>query len=145
MIAIESRGEKMTSDIAAFGLMDNALKASELRQQVYANNIANISTPGYKRQGVNFESMLQQAMTNVGNGSGTLNAGSTLSPAEWNALSSVQPKVVTDTSTTVNNNGNNVDVNAEMAKLAENQLRYNGIVQDMQMRFQRMQTAITGV
>lgn len=130
----------MTSDISAFGLMDTALKASELRQQVYANNIANIATPGYKRQDVNFESMLQQVMSTQASS----NSGTTLSPSVWNALSKIQPQVVTDTSTIVNNNGNNVDVNAEMAKLAENQLRYNGIVQDLQLRLQRMQTAITG-
>lgn len=132
----------MASDISAFGLMSTALQAAQLRQQVYANNIANISTPGYKRQDVSFESSLQQVMNQAGQGS--IASGASLSSGVWQALSSVQPKVVTDTSSTVNNNGNNVDVNAEMASLAQNQLRYNGIVQDLQLRLQRMLTAITG-
>jgi len=136
----------MTSDVAAFGLVDAAMKASELRQQVYANNIANIDTPGYKRQDVNFESILQQTLANAGlpvQGAGP-SAGSSSTPALWQALSNVQPQIVTDTATAVNNNGNNVDANAEMAKLAENQLRYNGMVQDLQLRLHRMQTAING-
>ncbi|OFW78736.1 MAG: flagellar basal-body rod protein FlgB [Alicyclobacillus sp. RIFOXYA1_FULL_53_8] len=135
----------MTSDVAAFGFVDAAMKASELRQQVYANNIANIDTPGYKRQDVNFESILQQTLSNAGvSAQGTGAVANSSTPAIWQALANVQPQIVTDTSTTVNNNGNNVDANAEMAKLAENQLRYNGLVQDLQLRLHRMQAAISG-
>ena len=137
----------MTGDVAAFGLVNTALRASELRQQVYANNIANIDTPGYKRQGVQFESVLQQVMTNAASTSGGTagSSGAAWNSATWAQLSQVQPQVTTDTTTAISNNGNNVDVNAEMAKLAENQLRYNGLVQDLQLRLHRMQTAINGV
>ena len=38
------------------------LAASWMRENVITNNIANIDTPGYKRQDVDFESVLQKAL-----------------------------------------------------------------------------------
>lgn len=136
----------MTSDMTTFQLLQNALGAAQLRQSVYANNIANIDTPGYKRQDVDFESMLTASMNNTGqDGLGqtyiTIPNQPTMNMSQ--ALQ-VQPQVVQDTNTTVDNNGNNVDVDAEMSKLAENQIHYNALVQDMTSRFARLKSAING-
>ncbi|MCL6626445.1 flagellar basal body rod protein FlgB [Alicyclobacillus shizuokensis] len=126
----------MTLDTGTFQLLQNALAASDLRQSVYANNIANVDTPGYKRQDVSFESMLQQQLASTD--------GSGLTTDELNQLVSVQPQLVTDTSTEVQNNGNNVDVDAEMSELAANQIRYNALVQDVDLRILRLREAIQG-
>lgn len=132
----------MSSDGAAFQLMQNALKASELSQQVYANNIANASTPGYKEETVDFQSKLQAAMAQAnGAASGTQDGAAA---PNFAAMLQVQPTISQDASTTVSNNGNNVDINAQMAQMAENQIRYNVLVQDVQLRLQRLRTAITG-
>ena len=40
-------------------VMDKAADASWTRNEIIANNIANIDTPGYKRQDLNFESELE--------------------------------------------------------------------------------------
>ncbi|MCF8564748.1 flagellar basal body rod protein FlgB [Alicyclobacillus tolerans] len=144
----------MLGDTAVFQVLTNALTASDLRQQVYANNIANMSTPGYKRQDVSFEGLLSNAMSSAGTAvphavpgekSIPIGTGSTQSTPNWSAMLQVQPQIVTQGGTYVSNNGNNVDVNAEMAALAENQIHYNGLVQDLTMRLQRFQTAINGV
>jgi flagellar basal-body rod protein FlgB len=124
----------MRPDVVTFGLLNNALQAADLRQQVYANNIANADTPGYKRQDVQFESVLQSEMQTTNPTDVSTNA----------SLLDVQPTVVQDNSTSVSNNGNNVDVNSEMASMAENQIRYNTLIQEMQIRFSRLQEAITG-
>ena len=42
-------------------ILDKAADASWMRENVITNNIANIDTPGYKRQDVDFESVLQKA------------------------------------------------------------------------------------
>jgi flagellar basal-body rod protein FlgB len=137
----------VTSDIAAFQLLQNALNVAQLRQRVYANNIANIDTPGYKREDVSFESRLASAMNSQ---SGAQVFGvrhislSSQSNPNWQSMLQVKPRIIRDTSTIVSNNGNNVDVDAEMAKLAENQIRYNALVQDVSMRVTRMKTAING-
>ena len=143
----------MLSNIGAFDIVANALSVADLRQQVYANNIANASTPGYKRESVSFETALSNALDRSGVAP-TAQLGQKSIPIpsvtptsgsmNWSGALTVTPQIVSDPSTTVNNNGNNVDVNAEMASLAENQIRYNGLTQDLQMRIQRLQTAITG-
>ncbi|GMA49044.1 flagellar basal body rod protein FlgB [Alicyclobacillus contaminans] len=136
----------MNSEITAFQLLQNAMQAAQLRQQVYSNNIANIDTPGYHRQDVTFESLLQNALntSTVTSDTGEKWIPLSQSSPNWQAALNVQPQVVTDTSTTVDNNGNNVDVDAEMARLAENQIQYNALVQDMQMRLDRLKNAIDG-
>lgn len=136
----------MSSDGMSFQLVQNALAAANLRQQVYANNIANADTPGFKRSDVQFENLLAEAMNNSGpqalgqnqipiGGSGSLNLAGALG---------VQPKVVTDTTSAVDSNGNNVNIDDEMVSLAENQLRYNTLAQDLTLRLGMLKTAING-
>ena len=43
-------------------VLNKAADAAWTRNDVLANNIANMDTPGYKRQDVDFESQLKQAM-----------------------------------------------------------------------------------
>lgn len=134
------------TDIAAFDLLQGAMAASQLRQQVYANNIANADTPGYKRQDVVFESLLQSQLNQAPTGQMGVKtmtipqAGS----VNWGSVATVQPHVITDTQSAVSNNGNNVSVDNEMVNLAENQIRYNSLVQDMSLRLTRMKQAIGG-
>mgnify|MGYP000530431163 CR=1 FL=1 len=46
--------------------LQKALDAASLRQNVLANNIANVNTPGFKRSYVSFEESLQQALKKKG-------------------------------------------------------------------------------
>ena len=82
-------------------LLENSLDAGSLRQQVIANNIANINTPGYQAQTVAFESELRQAMEDE-------------EPA-----SQVRPQVVAQPGRT--------NIHNEMASLAKNQIMYNAL------------------
>ena len=43
-------------------VMDKTLDAAWIRNEVISNNIANVDTPGYKRQDVNFEHQLRLAL-----------------------------------------------------------------------------------
>jgi flagellar basal-body rod protein FlgB len=140
-----SGGDNVSSDSLTFQLLQNALMAANMRQQVYASNIANAQTPGYKRQDVQFESMLENAMSApvAYPGERTIPIPSQ-NETSMQTVGQVQPVVVTDNQTAVGNDGNNVDVDSEMANLAENQIRYNTLVQDVQERLARMKTAITG-
>ena len=45
-------------------VLDRAADAAWQRNEAISNNIANVDTPGYKRQDVAFESVLQQALGN---------------------------------------------------------------------------------
>ncbi|MCL6515643.1 flagellar basal body rod protein FlgB [Alicyclobacillus sp.] len=129
----------MNVDNAVFQLLQNALNAAQLRQQVYANNVANVDTPGFKRQDVVFEDLLQSAL-----GAAAADGGVSPSPAAMAVALQVTPSVVRDGTSVMDNNGNNVDIDAEMAKLAQNQIRYNALVEDVRMRLDRWKTAIEG-
>jgi len=137
----------MRTDANTFQLLQNALSATQMRQQAYANNIANVNTPGYKREDVQFESLLNATMGETP----AAQVGQSYIPissmGQFNLpvdASGIMPILVQDSSSTVSNNGNNVDVDAEMAKMAENQIESNGLTQDMSLRLLRMKIAITG-
>lgn len=48
-------------------VLDKAADAAYTRNDILANNIANDSTPNYKRQDVQFESLLQASLAGGGN------------------------------------------------------------------------------
>lgn len=147
------RGERVsTLDSIYMNSVSSAIAAGQLQQQVYANNIANANTPGYKEQGVQFTSLLQNALAAQGalpqgQGASALpmaaNSTSDLSGAS-SASTYVSPVVTTDESTSTSGNGNNVNLNAQMSALAENQISYSALIQDLNDQFSMMQTAITG-
>jgi flagellar basal-body rod protein FlgB len=100
-----------------FRTLDAALGAAGKRQEVLANNLANVNTPGYKRKDVQFDGMLAKALE-------AAKAGDT------KALDELKPTVSSDSSAVaVRADGNSVDVDQEMAYLAENNIRYNALVQ----------------
>jgi flagellar basal-body rod protein FlgB len=113
-----------------FKLLERSLQAASLRQAVIANNIANVDTPKFKRSDVRFEDLLQQEL----NGSVAQISGRRTDPRHMyigHSGKEVTPEVVTDHTTAMNNNLNNVDIDAEMALLAKNQLRYNTLIQQV--------------
>lgn len=102
---------------ATYTALDRALGAAGMRQQVLANNLANVNTPGYQRQDIiGFDQQLQGALDQAKAGDAT-------------ALNQISPTVSGDGSVAVRADGNSVDVDQEMATLAENNIRYNALVQ----------------
>lgn len=107
-------------------VLQKGLEASSLRQQVLANNIANIDTPNFKRSDVDFQAVLGAAL---GEKSGTLPMKLTSPkhiPGSKDKNGGVD-EVVTDQGTTFRNDGNNVDVDREMSNIAENGLYYDSL------------------
>ncbi|WP_411349723.1 flagellar basal body rod protein FlgB [Paenibacillus sp. WLX2291] len=129
---------------ASFRRLEGAISASNLRQQVITNNIANADTPYFKRSEVSFENLLQSQM----DGSQSSISGITTNPRHFQIGSTAgsipQASVVTDNSTVMNNNLNNVDMDVEMSDLAENQLRYNTYIEQVNHQIKMMRTAIQG-
>ena len=103
-------------------VLDKAADASWMRQEAISNNIANVNTPGYKRQDVAFEDSLQEAISNSRYRS-TDEKVANLSKADLRIRS------YTDSSGfSYRLDGNNVDIDTENAALARNQLKYNALV-----------------
>lgn len=110
-------------------VLGKAADASWTRNEVIANNIANVDTPGYKRQDVDFQSRLREALGNTRYQS---------VDAKVSALSSkdLKPRIYTDSSGfSYRLDGNNVDIDTENTELAANQIMYNGLVAGMNAEF----------
>lgn len=110
-------------------VLDKAADASWMRQEAISNNIANVNTPGYKRQDVAFEDSLQEAISNSRYRSTDENVAN-LSKADLRIRS------YTDSSGfSYRLDGNNVDIDTENAALARNQLKYNALVDSINHEF----------
>lgn len=123
--------------------MENALNAATMRQRVIANNIANAETPGFKAERVEFEKFLQEAL----NPAPTHFVGRRTDPRHLEIgpqpeLPAVTAGLYKDTTTWGKNNGNNVDVEYEMSKMAENQIWYNALVQGVSGTFTKLREVI---
>jgi len=114
-------------------VLDKAADASWLRNEAISNNIANVDTPGYKRQDVAFESVLAKALGN--NRYQSMDAK--VSAATRRNLSVRTFEDYSNYSYRLD--GNNVDVENENVMLAENQLKYQGLMTSIQQEFTNLQ------
>lgn len=125
----------------SINLMERTLDASSLRQKVLSNNIANIDTVNFKRSDVSFADTLQDVLQ--GNKLQGRTTNERHIPIGTTDVADVQPQVVTDNSTSLRNDGNNVDIDAEMSNLASNQILYDAVTQQLNMTFGIMRYAIS--
>ncbi|MNP24618.1 Flagellar basal body rod protein FlgB [compost metagenome] len=128
----------------SFQRLQGGLEAATKRQSVLANNIANADTPGFKRSDVSFESILAGQENGVKPTLGAKVTDSRHFQFGYAAAAVPSAMVSTDTSTSMNNNDNNVDMDREMALSAENQLRYNSYIEQLNSQITMMRTVVQG-
>lgn len=104
-------------------LVYKSLDASAMRARVVAHNLANVDTPGYRRKEVSFEDQLQDLIKKKIPGTATQEGHMPFGKGV--DLSEVKPKVYEAMDPTLPGEINNVDVDMEAAKMAENQILYN--------------------
>ena len=117
-------------------VMDKAADAAWQRNTAISNNIANQSTPGYKRQEVDFEGTLRRE----------------LSKFEYVSLDEKVSDLHLDHLTTTaytdaegysyRLDGNNVYPEQEYGELISNRIRYNALIDSMTREFQRTKSVI---
>jgi flagellar basal-body rod protein FlgB len=113
-----------------------SLDAASKRNSIISNNIANVNTPEYKRKDISFETELKNAFANA--------TESTVDARVKNLnLSSMGQNVYTDYSElSYRYDGNNVDIDTENAILAENQIKYNGLMELLNKDFEALQSVM---
>ena len=125
----------------AFGyvnLLKSAADASWTREEVLTNNIANVDTPNYKRQDVEFSSYLANALQRSGKNSSSLTQR--VNNVDYKDISI---RTYTDNSTlSYRTDGNNVDLSTENVELASEQLNYNGLIDSMNNEFSRFKSVL---
>jgi flagellar basal-body rod protein FlgB len=104
-------------------VLNTSLDAASKRNDIIANNIANVNTPNYKRKDISFETELKNAFANA--------SEDTVDARVKNLnLSSMGQNVYTDYSElSYRYDGNNVDIDTENGILAKNQIKYNGLME----------------
>ncbi len=118
-------------------VLDKAADAANLRNEVLSNNIANVDTPNYKRKDVSFQNYLEQALIGADPLSERVEEINT-------HLSDFGGVTYTDSSVlSYRLDGNNVDIDTENAALAENQIRYNALVDQISQEFSRYKTVLS--
>jgi len=118
-----------------------ATKFREMRQEIISSNIANKDVPGYKATRIDFEKALARALDVDGHltmkteDSDHFNVGS-------GGFNNLQPETYEDPNGVVSENGNTVDPQEEMAKMAENKIMYDALVQLMNKKLGLMKYAV---
>ena len=117
-------------------VLDRAADAAWQRNEAISNNIANVDTPGYKRQDVAFESVLQQALGN--------NRYESMDDKVANVdLSRLRGRAYLDYANySYRLDGNNVVIENENVMLAENQLKYQGLISSINQEFTNLKTVM---
>lgn len=101
-------------------LLQNLLDYCAVKNQVIAKNISNIGTENYKREDVEFKDVLNENVNSIlktsnGRHIGNISAGGSANSKFENVI---------DENTDMESGINNVNIDREMAEMAENTLRY---------------------
>jgi flagellar basal-body rod protein FlgB len=120
---------------------ESLLNVLNVRHRAIAENIANADTPNYKKKTVEFQEELRRAIQNDTQGELEIKQTHHKHLQIKDADAPLIPyRMITNDYTAMNNNGNNVDLDMEMAKLAENQLMYNYLADRVSGHYSKIRT-----
>ena len=118
------------TDIAST-VLSKTLDAAGERQKAIANNIANVETPGYKRSYVSFESELKTVLAR--SSAHGIRSG----------LRDLSPAVRLDSQSPAKPDGNNVNIDAEIAGLAKAALKHKAAAVLLESKISMLRAAIS--
>jgi flagellar basal-body rod protein FlgB len=129
---------------AYLGVQQDALKVQSKRMEVLAKNLANVDTPNYKAQDIDFRTALAQAGS-PGAGlpmatTSSSHIGNTAGTADTDLSASLKYRVPLAPSL----DGNTVDAQMEQAAFADNTVRYQATLSFLTSSLKELMTAITG-
>jgi flagellar basal-body rod protein FlgB len=119
------------------GALNKSIDLRLNRQNIINSNIANAETPNYKAKVVDFEDALAKAIA-------TDERFAKAAPGSVsNQINAVKPNVYDNPDINITNDGNTVDMEKEMAALAENTVLYKAAVQLINKKLAQMKYAVT--
>jgi len=122
-------------------VLKKGLDFQSARNLMISTNISNIETPDFKAHDINFEKQLQEFIKSGDQLQMQSTHNKHFGPS-GDGLKTMKPQPfeLTDPS---KSNGNNVNVDKEMGKLAENQIMYTAFIQLMMKRGSTVRSAVT--
>ncbi len=120
-------------------IFKKTMDASWMKNEAISNNLANVNTPGYKRQTVNFESILKDHLQ-----MGPYTQMNLTNDKHMNAYGSqgLQPQIEVMDDRSYRTDENSVNVDVEMSELAKNQIKYAALTEQLNGQLTRLKTAI---
>jgi flagellar basal-body rod protein FlgB len=113
-------------------LLRQATAFAGRRHEVLAQNVANADTPGFQARDLTFERELSLAQR------------ARAVPAQGIETPELDVKLIETPDARLRSDGNNVDIDRQMARVAQNTLYHNTVVQLLASRFNTLKTAING-
>ena len=117
----------MAGMFSQINLLGNALNGTEQAHRVLSQNVANVNTPGYKTQRVEFDKLIEQLES---------------TEAQRDTLEDVPITMMDGLAERVD--GNNVDIEREVSELKKNALVAQSYAQLMTAKLATMRRAISG-
>ena len=128
-----------------FKVIEKSLNAYSTRANAIADNIANVNTPNYKRKDVQFENLLEEALEDSGSSLEGLSTNEKhFDISKKMKLEGLSAKLILENSTSMRNDGNNVDIEKEQAEFAKNNIRYQLATTRMSQKFNVLKSVIKG-
>jgi len=122
-------------------VMQKGLSAAWTRNAVIRNNLANIETPGFKASYVEFESFFKRAVEETGF------VGTRTHPRHieigTSSLDNLRPMIFQSRDLSMRKDGNNVDIESENVRLAQNSIFYNTLMEKLNSEIRRLRLAIS--
>ncbi len=120
-------------------LLERSMDASNLRQQLLNQNLANVNTPHYKRLDIDFKSLLDNITKDE------LEMARTHPRHIINSVPEIGPvRIARETKTLSRYDTNNVDPEYEMAQVAENSLYFQALSERWKGKMTSLKMVIEG-
>ncbi|MCT4595574.1 MAG: flagellar basal body rod protein FlgB [Anaeromicrobium sp.] len=132
----------LEKSLKGINILQKTLDASWARNKTISNNIANADTPNYKREFVEFESVLKNELFKDENIVGTTTNEKHIPINGGIKVTGINPQIKKDMNSTYRKDGNNVNIDVEMANLAKNTIKYNMIAQRISSDFKKMKMLV---
>lgn len=114
-------------DTTAFRIIEQGMTVMWTKQQIISQNISNQDTPGYNCKYLDFEGVLSDKLRADGTIKKELN---------------IQQRLIIDTYTNDQADGNNVDMDVQSAEAARTAYWLDALINQMNGNFSRMRSAI---
>lgn len=128
-----------------FQVLEKSLNSASLQHQMISNNISNVDTPGYKRAEVVFQSKLNEVLGLQDREylQLTVTHKNHIPIVPNLTIADINPEILVNNETSMRADENNVDIDFEMTKLAENTAYYSSLAQLTSLKLGNLQSIIS--